>query len=71
MLMDVTKMKIKRSSMAREPIISDWSVELPGKKGGKHKGIGENCGQRDYGKDHSKRDLEFLEGSRSQASEFL
>lgn len=45
MLMDVTKMKIKRSSMAREPIISDWSVELPGKKGGKHKGIGENCGK--------------------------
>lgn len=38
-------------------------MELPGQEdGGKHKGVGKDCGQCDDGKDHSKRNLEGLEG---------
>lgn len=37
-------------------------MELPGEEdGSKHKGIRKHGGQRDDGKDHSKRNLESLE----------
>ena len=39
-----------------------WGVELPGQEdGGKHKGIGQDCGQGDDGKEHDKSNLEGLE----------
>lgn len=38
-------------------------MELPGQDdGGKHKGVGKDCGQCDDGKDYCKRNLEGLEG---------
>ena len=42
-----------------------WGVELPGQEdGGKHKGIGKDCGQGDDGKEHDKSNLEGLESPR-------
>lgn len=72
MLVDVTKVKIKRLIMAKEPVLIGWSVELLSTEhGGNHKGFGEDHGQCGCGKDHTKRDLELLEGPRAKASGVL
>lgn len=70
MQMAMTKMKAKKIGLGQGASeIVGWRVELPGKEDSeKHKGFGEDFGPCDDGKDLSKRDLEFLEGPRSQAS---
>ncbi|TKC45807.1 hypothetical protein EI555_021310 [Monodon monoceros] len=70
MQMAMTKMKAKKIGLGQGASeIVGWCVELPGKEDSeKHKDFGEDFGPCDDGKDLSKRDLEFLEGPRSQAS---